>query len=100
MPVPDGPGQRWSLDFLSDVFGAGRRFRILSVIDDHTRERLALVADTSIPGQRVAREPDAVVRLFSKPLSIVSDNVLCRHMGEMLGREISSRRSIPGRLAA
>ena len=74
MPVPDGPGQRWSLDFLSDVFGAGRRFRILSVIDDHTRECLALVADTSIPGQRVARELDAVVRLYGKPLSIVSDN--------------------------
>ena len=74
MPVPDDPGQRWSLDFLSDVFGAGRRFRILSVIDDHTRECLALVADTSIPGRRVARERDAIVRLPDKPLSIVSDN--------------------------
>ena len=74
MPVPDGPAQRWSLDFLSDVFGAGRRFRILSVIDDHTQECLALVADTSIPGQRVVRELDAIVRLYGKPLSIVSDN--------------------------
>ena len=44
------------------------------MIDDHTRECLALVADTSIPGQRVARELDAVVRLYGKPLSIVSDN--------------------------
>ena len=74
MPVPDAPGQRRSLDVLSDVFGAGRHFRILSGIDDHTRECLALVADTSIPGQRVARELDAVVRLYGKPLSIVSDN--------------------------
>ena len=45
--------ERWSLDFLSDVFGPGRRFRILAVIDDHTRECLALVADTSISGARV-----------------------------------------------
>ena len=74
MPVPADPGQRWSLDFLSDVFGAGRRFRILAVIDDHTRECLALVADTSIPGRRVARELDAIVRLYGKPQSIVSDN--------------------------
>ena len=48
MPVPAAAGERWSLDFLSDVFGPGRRFRILAVIDDHTRECLALVADTSI----------------------------------------------------
>lgn len=37
MPVPDGPSKRWSLDFVSDVFGPGRRFRILCVIDDFTR---------------------------------------------------------------
>ncbi len=61
MPLPDGPGQRWSLDFVSDVFGAGRRFRILGVIDDFSRECLALVADTSLSGVRVARELDALI---------------------------------------
>src|SRR5206468_2365780 len=61
MSVPSGRLQRWSLDFLSDVFGPGRRFRILAVIDDFTRECLALIADTSISGIRVGRELDALV---------------------------------------
>ena len=49
-----------SLDFLSDTFGASRRFRILAVNDDCCRENLCLMADTSISGARVARELDAV----------------------------------------
>lgn len=74
LSIPAGPSQRWSLDFLSDVFGPGRRFRMLAVIDDFTRECLGLIADTSISGLRVARELDALVRLYSKPATIVSDN--------------------------
>jgi len=50
MTVPQGPNQRWSLDFASDALSDGRRFRILAVVDDFTRECLALVADTSLPG--------------------------------------------------
>ncbi|MEO1346993.1 MAG: IS3 family transposase [Pseudomonadota bacterium] len=75
-PMPEAlrPGERWSLDFLSDTFGASRRFRILAVNDDCCRENLCLVADTSISGQRVARELDALVRVYGKPKSIVSDN--------------------------
>jgi len=38
MTMPQGPNQRWSLDFVSDVFAGGRRFRILCVVDDFTRE--------------------------------------------------------------
>ena len=74
METPSGPGQRWSLDFLSDVFGAARRMRVLAVIDDFTRENLALIPDTSISGLRVARELDALIRLYGKPKQIVSDN--------------------------
>ena len=59
MPVPLRPNQRWSLDFLSDTFGACRKFRILAVNDDCCRENLALLADTRISGARVAREIDA-----------------------------------------
>lgn len=73
-PEAGRPNARWSLDFLSDVFGPGHRFRILAVIDDHTREVLALVADTSLPGQRVARELDRLIRLYGQPGAIVSDN--------------------------
>ena len=67
------PNDRWSLDFLSDVFEPGRRFRILAVIDDCTRESLALVADTSLSGRRVAREFDNLIRLYGKPAKIVSE---------------------------
>jgi putative transposase len=68
------PNQRWSLDFVSDQLTDGRRFRILAVVDDCTRECLALVADTSLSGRRVARELDHLVRLRGQPATIVSDN--------------------------
>jgi len=74
MTLPQSPDQRWSLDFVSDVLADGRRFRVLVVVDDFTRECLALVVDTSISGRRVARELDAVVVKRKKPLMIVSDN--------------------------
>ncbi len=67
----------WSLDFLCALFDPGRRFRILAVIEDFTRECLGLIADTSISGVRVARELDALVCLYGKPTAIVNDNVLC-----------------------
>jgi len=74
MAVPQAPDQRWSLDFLSDVFGHGRRFRVLAVIDDFTAECLCLVADTSLSGSRVARELDRVIAARKPPAMIVSDN--------------------------
>jgi putative transposase len=48
--VPQLRNDRWSLDFVADQFIDGRRMRILIVVDDCTRECLALVADTSISG--------------------------------------------------
>ena len=74
MPIPNRPNVRWSLDFVSDTFGASRKFRVLAVIDDCTRENLALIADTSLSGAREARELTAMVRIYGKPDCIVSDN--------------------------
>lgn len=51
--IPQGLNQRWSMDFLSDTLTDGRRFRIFAIVDDFTRERLCLIADTSISGLRV-----------------------------------------------
>jgi putative transposase len=73
-PIPQGPNQRWSLDFVSDVFAHSRRFRVLGVIDDFTAECLALVADTSLSGLRVGRELDAIIAIRKPPAMIVSDN--------------------------
>lgn len=50
MTLPQGSNQRWSLDFPSDAFADGRRFRILAIVDDFTRECLVLIADTSLSG--------------------------------------------------
>ena len=61
MMLPRWPNERWSLDFVADQLVDGRRFRILAVVDDCTRECLALVADTSISGIRVARELDRLI---------------------------------------
>ena len=74
MAVPQGRNQRWSMDFVSDAFTDGRRFRILAVVDDFTRECLCLVADTSLSGARVARELDIVIAHRGRPLICVSDN--------------------------
>jgi len=74
MALPQAPNQRWSLDFVSDTLACGRRFRMLAVVDDFTRECLALVADTSLSGARVGRELDAIIAVRGKPLMIVSDN--------------------------
>jgi transposase InsO family protein len=68
------PNDRWSLDFVSDQLTDGRRFRILTVVDDCTRECLALVADTSLSGARVARELDRLTIERGKPKMVVSDN--------------------------
>ncbi|MGL5445921.1 MAG: integrase core domain-containing protein [Rhabdaerophilum sp.] len=74
MLVPDRANIRWSLDFVSDALTDGRRFRVLAVVDDYTRECLALVADTSLSGIRVARELDAIIARRGRPSAIVSDN--------------------------
>lgn len=74
MEVPDSPNQRWSLDFVADAFTDGRRFRILTVVDDFTKENVLLVPDTSISGLRVTRELDQVFAERGQPRTIVSDN--------------------------
>jgi putative transposase len=81
LPRADKAGQIWSLDFISDALSDGRRFRILGVMDQCTRECLTLTVDTSLGGHRVVRELDRLIHLHGKPLCIVSDN----------GTELTSR---------
>ena len=65
---------RWSLDFVHDQLAPGRRFRILNIVDDVTRQCLAAIPDTSISGKRVARELTAIIERCGKPRMIVSDH--------------------------
>lgn len=74
MVVEARPNVRWSLDFVHDQMASGQRFRVLSVIDDMTKQCLAAIPDTSISGRRVARELTALVQRHGKPRLIVSDN--------------------------
>jgi len=74
MELPRGVNQRWSLDLVSDTLADGRRFRILCVVDDFSRECLATVADTSLSGVRVVRELDRLTLERVTPRVIVSDN--------------------------
>jgi len=68
------PCQRWSLDFVSDSLSSGRRFRTLNVIDEFTRECLAIEVDFSLPGERVVRVLDRLIWCYGKPGSLVLDN--------------------------
>jgi len=81
MALPQGPNQRWSLDFVSDALACSRKFRMLAVVDDFTRECLALIVDNSLSGIRVARELDRLVERRGRPCLVVSDN----------GTELTSR---------
>ena len=59
---------------MSDALADSRRFRILCVIDDFSRECLATVADNSISGERVTSELDRIAAARGYPCMIVSDN--------------------------
>jgi putative transposase len=74
MAIPQGANQRWSLDFVSDALACSRKFRIFTVVDDFSRECLALVVDNSLSGIRVARELDRIVESRGRPCMVVSDN--------------------------
>lgn len=68
------PNARWPLDFVHGQLACGRRFRILNVVDDVTRECLAAIPDTSVSGRRVARELGSLIDRRGRPGMIVSDN--------------------------
>jgi putative transposase len=74
MPVPLNANERWSMDFVSDRLASGRRFRVLNIVDDFTRECVLQVVDYGISGARITQ---ALARLaVGRPLPpiIVCDN--------------------------
>jgi len=85
MAIPQGRNLRWSLDFVADTLVSGRRFRILTLVDDFTRECLGLVVDTSLGGVRVVRELERLALERGTPQIIVSDN------GTELTRSLSEK---------
>jgi len=68
------PNQRWSMDFVSDRLADNRWFRILTVVDQYTRECLCLQADRSQTGEKVVEQLKRLVALRGVPESITTDN--------------------------
>jgi len=73
-PGATAPNQRWSMDFMSERVADGRWFRILTVVDQFTRECLCLVADQSLTGEKVAQALELVVAQRGAPRAITVDN--------------------------
>ncbi|CAB3764299.1 DDE-type integrase/transposase/recombinase [Paraburkholderia humisilvae] len=73
-PLPTGPNQRWSMDFVSDRLAYGRRFRCLNVVDDYTRECQAIEVDSSLPGLQVKQVLERLKEMRDLPASITVDN--------------------------
>ncbi len=73
-PAVSAPNEEWALDFVHDAAENGRKFRVLSMIDVHTKECLILEADTSFASRRVTRELEKVVAERGAPEAIRCDN--------------------------
>jgi len=74
LPAAGRPNQRWSMDFASDNLWTGRKFRVLVIVDDYTKECPAIEVDTSIPGARVVRVLDRLAETRGLPEVITVDN--------------------------
>ncbi len=68
------PNERWSVDFVHDRLRHGRRLRMLTVVDDCTRENLAIEADYGFSSQRLVRSLDAIAALRGYPSMLIADN--------------------------
>ena len=73
-PVATRPNQRWSIDFVSDCVSGGKVIRLLTVLDDYTRECPSIEVDTSLGGLRVRRVLDRIASERGLPEAIVLDN--------------------------
>jgi putative transposase len=74
LPRPSRRGERWSMDFMIDTLADGRGFRTLNVVDDFTRECLAIEVDRSLPGLRVVRVLERLRETTGLPTTLVMDN--------------------------
>jgi len=74
LPAPTQRLDRRSIDFLHDTSADGRTFHVLNIVDDCTRECLAIEVDRSLPGARVVRVPERLAAAIAVPQRIVLDN--------------------------
>ncbi len=84
--------EQWSMDFVSDALFDGRRIRALTLVDNHTREALAIVVDVrlSYRGADVVGTLERVAARYGLPRQIRPDNVLCREAAERVRPQVSA----------
>ena len=73
-PAVGAANEVWAMDFVSDALASGQRFRVLTVVDCHTREALAVLPRVRFPAGRVVDTLDRLVRERGRPQSIRCDN--------------------------
>jgi putative transposase len=100
-PVLTAPNDEWSLDFVSDGLASGRTMRVLTVVDNFTRECLALEVDTSFASERVTRVLDAAIDQRGRPKALRMDNgpeLTSRHfLAWCMERKITTNYIQPGK---
>lgn len=74
VPFTYAPNERWSMDFMGDALASGRKLRLLNIVDEFTRECLAMEVDTSLPGQRVVRVLERLRFIRGVPKELITDN--------------------------
>jgi putative transposase len=74
IPFPQRTNERWSMDFVTDSIVTGRRFRALAIVDDYSRECLAIEVDTSLGGRRVVAVLERLAAVRGLPEVITIDN--------------------------
>ena len=74
MPLPQAPNESWSMDYVADALIDGRKLRALTIVDDFTRECLAIEVDTSLPGSRVVAVLERLADIRGLPASITVDH--------------------------
>ena len=74
MPLPQAPNESWSMDYVADALIDGRKLRALTIVDDFTRECLAIEVDTSLPGSRVFAVLERLADIRGLPASITVDH--------------------------
>jgi len=74
-PLPaTEPGEHWSIDFVSDQLADGRRFRVLTAIDQVSRECVCLEVAQRLPAETVTAALERAMTVYGQPMVITSDN--------------------------
>lgn len=72
--TPSSRNEAWSMDFMSDAYTDGRAFRVFNVVDDKTKEAVAMKVGVSLPARRVIDTLDRAIEERGQPHRIRLDN--------------------------